>query len=128
MNAFEDLQRGLLTSWAASPTISEVLYFGRASKDASLPYAVFFLDSSNFYTNSGFMFEFEVEFNLFSDAVSSEEINDLVEAVRNKFNRKIVTLSGGHTMVDCMLIDTEKIIPNDDGHWEATMFFDCRVK
>lgn len=130
MNHFEDLQRAILTEWDAATAITpEKVYFSEAPANATIPYAVFFLDSVGSFTFAGDMQEFRVQFNLFQNqGDTSEPINDFAEEVRTKFNRKKITMAGGHTMVSPLLIETETIFKNDTKHWQDTMVFDCRIK
>lgn len=129
MNAYEDLQRAIVTEWAAVTAITpEKIYFNRAPAGATLPYGIFYLSESTFHTNQGDMREFRVQFNLFSDSVSSEPINDFFDEVRTKFNRQKITMAGGHAMVGPMNADTSTIFQDEDDHWQATSFFDCKIK
>lgn len=129
MNIKEDLQRAIVTAWAASPAITpETIHFDRAPKDASLPYGIFFIDITGEEVNDGMYYLTRVQFNLFSDEVSSESINDFAEKVRNKFNRKLLTLLGGNAMISEMILDTEGLFQNEDDHWQVTQFFDCRTR
>ncbi len=129
MNVYEDLQRAIQTEWDAATAITpEKVYFAEAPASAAFPRAVFFLDSTDVIVISGEWLEIRVQFNLFSSNSSSEQINDFAEEVRNKFNRKTLTMAGGHTMVGALKIESETTFNNDTNHWQNTMIFNCHIK
>ena len=128
MNACEDLQRALITKWAATTAVGISLYYNRANKDATVPYAVFYIDSTFERLFGGRIQPVTIQFNIFTATPSSESLNDYVEAIKTKFDTVKLTLAGGNTMMVPMMLESENIFVNDTNHWQATLIFAATLR
>lgn len=128
MNACEDLQRAIVTAWAAGAGVGISVYFNVADKDASIPYAVFFINSDFERLWGGRVQPVIVQFNIYTDAASSESANDFAETVKAKFDNVTLTLPGGNTMMEQMEIESENIFKDEDKHWQATLLFAAKLR
>ena len=126
MNAFESLQRSIVTAWNADSDLSSLngLYFTRGKENVDYPYAVFFLDSN---TNGARTFsdssrDFSIQFNVFSSKKSSSEINTVMEYIYTEFDSKEFTMAGGYKNT-LLRRGTESIFKNDSNNWQGTISY-----
>ena len=128
MNACEDLQRAIVTLWNAEPAVGISLYFNVADKGATIPYAVFFIDSDFERLFGGRVQPVIVQFNIYTDTPSSESVNDYVEAAKTLFDTVTLTLAGGNTMIEQMEIQSENIFQDEENRWQATLLFTTKLR
>lgn len=126
MNAFESLQRSIITDWNADTNLASLngLYFTRAKENVDYPYAVFFLetDATEGRTFSDNSRDFTVQFNVFSSKKSSSEINTVMEYIYSEFDSKEFSMPGGYKN-SLFRRTTETIFKNDSGNWQGTISY-----
>jgi hypothetical protein len=124
MNSSESLQRGIVSTWNADSSLSPVNgpYFVRADEKVDYPYSVFDLEADRENVFGGNYETYTVQFNVYSDNKSSEEINDIAENIYNEYDYTIMTLAGGYKSGKMVRQESEIVI-SDKNNWQLVVIY-----
>jgi hypothetical protein len=127
MNLNADLQTAVAAKWAGTAwlvaNVAGGLHYDDAPKGTSYPHVVFYLEASTDRVFGGSMHDYDLQFNVFSKTSDSDQVNDIVEAIKGAFEAATLAMTGGHVVLSKPALQNEHVYKNESKNWQGVLIF-----